>query len=80
MILLSVNFRGLWNVPYMNSVYLVHGSLMGKLKDAFTRQTVRDADMHFAENLREKVKTWMVNFQVVWSKKKCTPIYEAWDL
>ncbi|XP_063410328.1 multifunctional procollagen lysine hydroxylase and glycosyltransferase LH3-like isoform X1 [Mytilus trossulus] len=46
--------EGLWNVPYMNSVYLVHGSLMGKLKDAFTRQTVRDADMHFAENLRDK--------------------------
>ena len=28
---------------------------MGKLKDAFTRADVKDPDMHFAENLREKV-------------------------
>lgn len=45
---------GLWNVPYINSVYLIHGALIEKLQDAFTRAEVHDPDMHFAENLREK--------------------------
>ena len=45
---------GLWNVPYINTVYLLHGSLMKKIQNAFTRVDVKDPDMHFAENLRDK--------------------------
>ena len=48
-------FRGLWNVPYINTVYLLHGSLMKKIQNAFIREDVKDPDMHFAENLRDKV-------------------------
>ncbi|MEQ2190010.1 Procollagen-lysine,2-oxoglutarate 5-dioxygenase 1 [Goodea atripinnis] len=50
---------GLWNVPYVSSVYLVKASLLQtELKDykLFTSQNL-DSDMAFCHSVRNKV--WM---------------------
>lgn len=47
--------RGLWNVPFINSAYLVNATLLNKydrLQLSFNRPNV-DADMAFCRNLRE---------------------------
>lgn len=48
-------FRGLWNVPFINSAYLVNATLLKKydrLQLTYNRQNV-DADMAFCRNLRD---------------------------
>ncbi|KAF8767482.1 Procollagen-lysine like protein [Argiope bruennichi] len=48
-------FKGVWNVPYINHAYLIHGSL---LKDPENYPTyihgLLDPDMAFCKNLRDK--------------------------
>lgn len=43
--------RGLWNVPYISSCYLISKELLKKLKNGFTAEDL-DADMALARNLR----------------------------
>lgn len=54
-----INFfdhRGLWNVPYVGSSFLVKRSLLEdpKTKPSFI-QNLLDSDMAFSANLRENV-------------------------
>ncbi|PRD31997.1 UNVERIFIED_CONTAM: Procollagen-lysine,2-oxoglutarate 5-dioxygenase 1 [Trichonephila clavipes] len=55
LILNLFSYRGLWNVPYINHAYLIHGSL---LKDPDNYPTyihgLLDPDMAFCKNLRDK--------------------------
>jgi hypothetical protein len=51
--LVNNNRRGLWNVPYVSSCYLVSGPfLRGLDSDLYTRNDL-DPDMAFAANLRD---------------------------
>lgn len=49
-------FRGIWNVPYICSVYLMKGTI---LENKRTRPSYKednlDYDMAFSKSLREKV-------------------------
>ena len=47
-------FSGLWNVPYVTSVYLIHGYLMPKLTGAYITDDL-DADMAICSQLRKQV-------------------------
>ncbi|XP_071146019.1 procollagen-lysine,2-oxoglutarate 5-dioxygenase 1-like isoform X2 [Mytilus edulis] len=56
--------KGLWNVPYIRYVYLIHGSIMPKLMRAFTRKDISDEeerDISFTKNIREKGLFMYVN-------------------
>lgn len=49
--------RGVWNVPYVSSVYLVKASLLrSELTDyEFFNSHILDPDMAFCHNIRSKV-------------------------
>ncbi|XP_063409563.1 procollagen-lysine,2-oxoglutarate 5-dioxygenase 1-like [Mytilus trossulus] len=56
--------KGLWNVPYIRYVYLIHGSVMPKLMRAFIREEISDEeerDISFTKNIREKGLFMYVN-------------------
>uniref|UniRef100_A0A146LKA1 procollagen-lysine 5-dioxygenase n=1 Tax=Lygus hesperus TaxID=30085 RepID=A0A146LKA1_LYGHE len=44
--------RGLWNVPYVSSCYLIHKEVISKIKGAFTQENY-DPDMSLAKSLRD---------------------------
>src|SRR6218665_180607 len=46
--------RGIWNVPYIASVYLIHGHRMSLLDEAYADDDL-DADMAFCRHLRALV-------------------------
>jgi hypothetical protein len=48
--LVNNNRRGLWNVPYVSSCYLVTGTLLTR-ENLYTRDSL-DPDMAFAANVR----------------------------
>lgn len=53
----SFLLRGVWNVPYISSVYLIKGSILrAELQHPALFQHSRlDADMSFCANVREQV-------------------------
>lgn len=52
-----LGFRGVWNVPYVSSVYLVKGSLLRSELSPFELFTSNnlDPDMAFCHNIRSAV-------------------------
>ena len=49
-----VCYRGLWNVPFISSIYLVHKQALSKLNGAYGPGSL-DPDMAMCKNLREQV-------------------------
>lgn len=54
-------FSGLWNVPYITGVYLIHGSLMEGLRDIYSAENV-EPDMAFCGGLRKRVCVTSLNY------------------
>ena len=51
--------RGLWNVPFISSAYLVHVSVLKQLKNPYSSK-IFEADMAFSAALRSKVNLIVV--------------------
>ena len=49
-----VCFRGVWNVPFISSIYLIQKDVLNKMKGAFGPGSL-DPDMTMCGNLREQV-------------------------
>ena len=49
-------FRGVWNVPFVSSTYLVHHSVLRQVKNPYSSKTF-EADMAFCASIRSKVDT-----------------------
>lgn len=86
-------FSGLWNVPYITGVYLIHGSLMEGLRDIYSAENV-EPDMAFCGGLRKRVCVTSLNYLMFlclcctmfsigqrysWKKKKKRPLFR-WTL
>lgn len=86
-------FSGLWNVPYITGVYLIHGSLMEGLRDIYSAENV-EPDMAFCGGLRKRVCVTSLNYLIFlclcctmfsigqrysWKKKKKRPLFR-WTL
>ena len=59
--------RGLWNVPYISSCYLLHGSLIAdeKTRPEFISRLL-DPDMAFCKSLRDRDIDFYVSNRLDW--------------
>ncbi|VDO85971.1 unnamed protein product, partial [Soboliphyme baturini] len=55
--------RGLWNVPYVAGVYLIKGSRLAELKNAFSYSPTVDSDMSFCQFSRDNGYFMLVDNQ-----------------
>lgn len=72
---MSYCFRGLWNVPYISSCYLINGTLIqnSEFKPNYIRENL-DPDMAFCSYMRDKVNCSFsleiinicIHFLIIW--------------
>ena len=64
-----VNYRGVWNVPFITAAMLISGKLLTQLKDDLPSYASDELepDMAFAAWMRERVNNFLCSF--VYSKK-----------
>ena len=66
--LLNRNYKGYWNIPYINSSIMIHSDKFKNLKESMNREPIRnnelkEFDMYFCRSIRTRYNfMYIVNY------------------